>query len=298
MAKKIKKGRPLTRLGVVRKIVAEIPIEMYLGYREFMNAIIKQTKEQVSRYSMEAFAKDCGFENPRLMQAILQGERNLSLNKGEVLARSLKLVGQRRLYFLTLIEYCNAKDPVETSTHFQLLLQRKQKLLPKGKTRSMLIYLSDWIYPVIREMIQFDPKNADPQTLCENMYYKVNPRQAQEAVQLLLQLGLLEDKNGKLQATSEQIFPTREIINHASVAYHQKSSEKMSASILEVPSKLAEFNTAVVTVDQDRIPWLRGKMHELLSELFDLDSEKSEKEQAVVQVQLNFLQVSKQKKQE
>jgi plasmid maintenance system antidote protein VapI len=114
---------PQARDAMLAEACAAIPITAFFDYREYLGAVYQWLKSRVDAYSYLRFAEDLGFSRTNVLHLVIHGKRKLGVKTSQRLVKSLGLQATERQFFLTLVEYCNLREPALRELFFQRLLQ-------------------------------------------------------------------------------------------------------------------------------------------------------------------------------
>jgi uncharacterized protein (TIGR02147 family) len=105
-------------------------------------------------------------------------------------AEAMKLKKKERDYFLALVQFNQAKDPGERERH-----QRKLEGFTAFKAKHLgperYRLLEKWYYIAVRELLHFLPFRGDLKALGAMLDPPITAKQAEEALSLLLDLGMV-----------------------------------------------------------------------------------------------------------
>lgn len=162
----------------------------YLDYRELLRQWYALKKAGNPRFSYRLLARKVGFSSAGFFTLILQGKTNISLDMADNFAEAMKLKKTERDYFLALIQYNQAKDPGQKERH-QRKLERFSAFKVKHLGPDRFRFLEKWYYIAVRELLTFLPFRGDFKALGAMLEPPITAKQAEEAMALLLELGMV-----------------------------------------------------------------------------------------------------------
>ncbi len=191
----------------------------YLNYREFLKDATQELKEKTS-FNLRAFAKSAGIRAPGYLKMVIEDKRSLTEETAAKFAIALGLEKKEKKFFETLVLYNQTSDPDQKKKYFEKL----NKLLPRSqdfmKEKRENRYYSRHYYVCIREMVVLKDFREDYKWIAKRCFPKISPSQAKEAVDTLLDLGLLSrDENSKLVQT-ESFVHTEDRQTQIAETYH------------------------------------------------------------------------------
>jgi uncharacterized protein (TIGR02147 family) len=179
-----------------------------LNYREYLARWFASRKRLQPQYSGAIFAKKAGINSHTLLGMVIRGDRNLSADTTRAFVRALGLRGREALYFEKLVLFNQSKNSEDRAFYFDQLCSigstSSRKILTQIQDHAS--YLSHWYNVAIRELVAIDGFQADPAWIAKALKNKITPKQAHEAWELLLRLGMVEPvKGGRYRIVSPSI---------------------------------------------------------------------------------------------
>jgi uncharacterized protein (TIGR02147 family) len=242
-------------------------------------------------YSFRAFSKAAGFSSPNLLKLVMDGERNLSRDAAQKFAKGLGLTGTAAEYFVTLVEFNQAKlDNLKEG----LLLQLK-KLIPYKNRRNLgeetFQYLSHWIYPVAREMILLKEFRDDPYWISRQLVMDVQVEDISSAIRFLLKGGFIrKDEQGHYQVVDNMISSPDEIANLAVRNFHRQMLDQAKQSLEKLGVQEREFNALTLVLPESGLPELKSKIKAFVKEVHEwaVHASEAQSNDAIVQVNIQM----------
>lgn len=261
-------------------LAREVPVTGYLHYRDFLKALFVLAKSRDGNYSHEKFCEDLGFAGGNTVRLTISGHRKLSVKGAERVIQALKLTGTNRRYLLQLVKYNNARLLADRERYLQALLDIKSQSLTTVQDQKSLEYLTEWFFPVIREMAAMDDFKPDATWISSKLYGKLLPKQIQTCIETLETLGLITyDKGrGRYVRTDEQVSPARTVNELAIMRYHQTMLEIAKESLTRVEGHRLDVNALTVCISEKTAAKIRERLHAVCEEVFALERENSEPE--------------------
>ncbi|MDB5105879.1 MAG: hypothetical protein JWP91_3568 [Fibrobacteres bacterium] len=162
----------------------------FLDYRNLLRQWYAQKKAENPRFSYRLLARKVGYSSAGFFTLILQGKSNISLTMADRFAEAMKLKKKEREYLLALILFNQAKDAGEKERY-----QRKLESFTAFKVKHLgperFRFLEKWYYIAVRELLTFMPFRGDFKALGAMLEPPISAEQAEEALSLLLELGMV-----------------------------------------------------------------------------------------------------------
>jgi uncharacterized protein (TIGR02147 family) len=191
----------------------------YLDYRQFLRDYTQNLKARKA-FNLRTFAKAAGIKAPGYLKMIIDGRRNLTQKTADKFALALGLSSRESEYFTVLVQYNQTKNPDEKRDYFDTLISLRPRsqhfVLEKRQNR----YFSRHYYVCVREMVALKDFREDYKWMAKRCLPQISPMQAREAVETLLELGLLKrDVDGNLIQV-ENFIATQDRNTQEVEAYH------------------------------------------------------------------------------
>lgn len=191
----------------------------YLDFRKFLKDLTQELKSK-RQFNLKRFSDKAGIRSQGFLKMVIDGDRRLTTDMSEAFCRALNIKGREKLYFDTLVQYNQARDPDQRREYFEMLsdLRPKSERFSLEKRRHR--YLTHDYYVTIREMVTLDDFREDCDWIGKRCAPPVSAGEAKEAIDTLLELGLLRrDGSGKL-VTAQGFVSTGDRNTQALEAYH------------------------------------------------------------------------------
>jgi uncharacterized protein (TIGR02147 family) len=270
-----------------------VNIFTYLDYRQFLKDKFKELKSTRKSFSHRAFAKMAGFSSSNFVMLVMQGKRNLSSEAIQKVAKGLKLKKAEAEFFENLVRFNQASGDDEKNFYYSRISSNRQYAKSKPLEKGQFDYYSNWYIPAIREMVLLEDFKEDPEWIAQKLSPQITAREAEAALKLLLDLGLLvRDKSGKLIQEDRHISSGDEVSSLAVKNFQRDMIEKAAASIDATPAKLREIGSVTFAVKKEKLAEAKRMIREFRSKLSGFLAEE-EKADAVYQFNLQVFNLSK-----
>ncbi len=260
----------------------------FLDYREYLRAYYEAAKANMPAFSYRYFSRKAGFTSPNFLKLVIEGKRNISADSVERFAVALKLSESERRFFGDLVAFNQATSAQEKNKAFERVSASRRFRKARRLEHGYFMYLSRWYYPAIREMVARADFIEDPAWIAGQLLPPIAPRQAQEGLEMLLELGLLSrDECGKLHRGEASVTTGHEVRSLAIVNYHRQMLERASESIELVSREHRDISALTVCIAPERVADFKARIHafwEVLMELGDSD----ERPTRVYQLNMQF----------
>lgn len=256
------------KLVIIYARVRSMRIFDFNNYKEFVNKRIRMMPNK-GRGQFQKISEHLRIHSS-LVSQILSGERHLTSEQGCELAEYLGLNPLETDFLLNLIEEERAGS---VKLRANLKRQREKMLVqakalvsrfPKGTTLSdgnKAIYYSHWYYSAILLLIQipgFDTADIVTEKLA------LSALEARTAIEFLVSVGLMSEKNGKLQCLQSWMAVPK---HSTHVLRHHTNWRLKAVSHLQKNNDTDISFTAPVTLSKKDARLLKEKLEAWISEM-------------------------------
>lgn len=237
--------------AVERPVVAR-----YTDYRDFLRAMIGYLKATRRGFSYRSFALKAGFSSPSFLKLVADGQRNLSNESVDRVARGLGLDRREGEIFEALVDLGQSETDERRArawTRISRLAQRD----PVGRLASDQFEMYSRWYPfVLRELASLPDFDEDADALGRRLRFPVRTDEIKRALSRLEALGLLKrGAGGKLEPADKNLTSGPEVRTLAVRSFHRQMLKLAETALDQVPP--AERNITGVTVPLTRTQYQR-----------------------------------------
>jgi uncharacterized protein (TIGR02147 family) len=184
----------------------------YSDYRKYLSDYYADKKQTLKGFSHRYFLGKAGLKGPNFLKDVMESRKNLSPASTNKFARALDLSKRELKYFSNLVLFNQAKKPKEKQRYFDALSGFARKSEVQKIQKAQYGYFSKWYNVVIREYIHCHKFYDDYKALSKTIRPRITIQQAQKAVGLLLNLGMIRlGQDGCYELTSPIISTGPEI---------------------------------------------------------------------------------------
>lgn len=176
----------------------------YTDYRKFLKDYFEFKKKLNKNFSYRYFCQKAGVSSPSYLHNIIKGIRRITPKSIDKIIKGLGFLPYEANYFRLLVNYCESTDEEEKEIFAKEMERIRETTRFYTIKESQEVFYRDWYIPVIRElMVSVDWKN-DYKFLASLLYPPITEEQAKEAVEILLNTGLVSvDENGRYYEENE-----------------------------------------------------------------------------------------------
>lgn len=267
-----------------------ISIFNYLDYRDYLKDYYAHSKRTNPKFSYKYFAIRAQLAAPHLLCMVMNGQRNLSRDVLQKVAKGLALRSGERHYFETLVAFNQAKAPEAKRYYFGLLSG-----LRRGKPGTLLSaaqyeYLSNWFFPVIRELVAFPDFSDDPRWICAKLARRISARDARRAVETLLHLGLVtRTDDGKYLQTDAGLTTGDDVAGVAVVEFHEQMMALARDILKTTCGKRREISATTAAVSQQQFEEIKSMVRDFRRRVEDYLTHNPGKPDSVYQINIQMI---------
>ncbi len=248
----------------------------YLDYRAYLKDSFEELKTRRESFSHRAFAKMAGFSSSNFPMLVMQGKRNLSTEGIQKVATALKLKKSESEFFEHLVRFNQAGTDKERNFYYSRIASNRRYVSARPLEKEQFDYYSKWYIPAIREMILLKDFNEDPAWIASRLNPRISPREAEEALKLLLDLGLVvRDQSGKLMQQDCHITSGDDVASLAMANFQREMIERAAKSIETTPADKREIGSVTFAISKDKLAEAKTMMREFRSKLAGFLAEES-----------------------
>lgn len=247
----------------------------YIDYRAFLGDYYVAAKSNNSAFSYRYFARKAGYSSPNFLKLVIDGKRNLSPDSIDRFSIALRLNRSEKRFFADLVAFDQAETPRDRNRAFERVAASRRFRSARRLDNGFFEYLSNWYYPVIREMTARADFEEDPAWIAAELYPPIKPAEAARALELLLELGLVvRDEDGVLTRGEPSLTTGHEVRSLAIGNYHRQMLERAADSIEIVKRERRDISATTVCISMELVPELKQRIHgfrEVINDLCDRD---------------------------
>ncbi len=254
----------------------------YLDYRAYLGAYYVAKKKASPTFSYRAFARRAGLKAPNHLKRVTDGERNLSDESAVRYADALALSDDEAAYFCELVRFTQARVQSEKSASYRRLTQFRGYRRAHRLDRQQDRYHSEWYIPAIRELLGHADFRADPAWIASHLVPTITEKQANEALEVLIELGMLRRrKNGEVERADQVVSTGPETSLLHVVHYHRAMMDRAMESIDIVPKEQRDISGVTLCIREDTLPKLKERLQSFRKEIISMEAAEGEGERVV-----------------
>lgn len=182
----------------------------YTDFRLFLKDFIEEKKKSSYGFSLRFLASkmDC---NPGFLHRVLKGERKLSAEYQLKLHKVLKLSKKEKSFFDLLVNFNQAKKPLEKEYYFNELKKYKSSKIYIVSRKQYALY-GEWYNVAIRELINVIPVYDTSDSTCKRIASYMSPdvktSEIKKSLEILIDTGIIEKRVSGRYYLKEKLITT------------------------------------------------------------------------------------------
>ncbi len=188
----------------------KLSILEYTDFRLYLKDFIEEKKKTHYGFSLRFLASkmDC---NPGFLHRVLKGERKLSPEYQLKLHKVLKLGKKEKTFFDLLVNFNQAKKPLEKEHYFNELKKYKKSKIYTVSQKQHALY-GEWYNIAIRELINIIPVYDTNDATCKRIANYLSPEvklsEIKKSLNILIETGIIEKRVSGRYFLKEKLIST------------------------------------------------------------------------------------------
>jgi len=225
-------------------------IFIYTDYREYLKAYFDKRKKNDPKFSHRYLSRRLGLTSPNFIMMVMQGKRNLTRTLRFRISEEFHHLPKEAEYFECMVCFTQAKNIREKDLYFNKMARLRQKTDVNKIEERQYEYYANWFNPVIRELITHPDFKGDPVWLAKKILPRISSSQAKNAVELLLELGLIENKNSTYSQNSKLISTGPQVTSLALANFHRSMAKKAAEAMDTIPREERDMTACTINLSK------------------------------------------------
>lgn len=217
-------------------------IYTYSDYRLYIKDFIQEKRSHNPSFSDRCAALKIGISSGSLTR-ILNGTRHVGESVANKMIEFLGLRKNEGQYFLLLVKYAKADNEAKRTEVYQLIKNLQLQLhsiIPEDKH----LFFENWYNLAIYELLRVKPEINNLQNIGDNLIPIVSESKIKKSIDLLLQLGYIEQTDNKTFKVKNSFLSTGERWDGDAIHALQIIMSQLAVEALNrFPKKERDFST-------------------------------------------------------
>lgn len=259
----------------------------FISYRKYLQHWFDTKKKENSRYSHRLFSRLMQQSSPSYLRDVIDGRRNVTPSHIERFEKALAIDSESFEYFVNLVTLEQSKDDDERHRAYERIAAAQRKNSARVLEGESYQYILRWECPAIRELATRPDFKPNPDWIATTLQPNISPERAQEALNILANLGMLNTlDDGSIELSDGTLATPVEVFDLAAQKYHQEMLRLASESIARFPANERHLMGVTVSIPKSLIPKIKKEFSDFAFRMLDMcDSNEEERDQTC---QLNF----------
>jgi uncharacterized protein (TIGR02147 family) len=270
--------------------MSSITVYQYQSARDYLKDMIADQKRVDPEFSIRRFCRQSALGSHALLIMLLNGKRKMTLKQVPAFAQAFKMSSLERMYFQTLIQLDNARSEEEQDLCKLWLNDLNPKPEMKMVEVEQFHVISNWIHMAILTLAKIEGAKITAENVYTLVNEKVSLSECRQAIERLLDLRLLEEKDGSLKPTHSWIRTKDDVSNRGAREYHKQVLKLATDAIEEQGPDIREFQSFALTLPHGKISLAKDLIRKFRNQLvLALESEPGHE---VYQCNLQFFRLT------
>lgn len=265
----------------------------YLDYREWLHDWFLWKKEVNPNYSYRVFSRFAQLA-PGTLNNVIHGRRRPNAETIAGLAKGAEMSSAELSFFTSLVELEEAPDLKTRNEVLRRVLEHPEVQEIRRLEGQHARYLSHWYFVAIRELAQLPGFKRDPEWIAARLYHGIDAARASEALEVLLDLGLLvEDGAGGLRPAELRLETAAQVAGGAFINHHEEMMSLSAEALRGVPPEERYFGTVTLTVSEEVLSGLQQECIDFLHRVMNLTDQPGLVPTRVIQLNLQLFPMTR-----
>ncbi len=223
----------------------------YLNYRLYLNDFFEEEKGKSDGITKALLMKKMNISSSGFLTNVLAERSNLTKLQAEEVADYLSLGKYEKPYFLTLVEFNQAKS-IELKNELCDELYSIRKLKVKNLDDEQLSLFTEWYYVVIRELVNYISIKDDYKFVAKQVNPSIRPHQAKKAIKSLEKAGLIKQNDyGYYEQVDKHISAAKEVENLNIANFQLKTMDLAKRAFEKIDFAERDISTMSMTFSSE-----------------------------------------------
>lgn len=242
-------------------------VTSFVTYQEYLESLYNEVKSKVKPYSWIEFANDLGFSRTNVLRLFVNNERLLTSKAATKISLALGFVGSEKRYFENLVKFQNSKNTQERDQYFIKMLAEKNRKTYTSLDDRQSKYLSEWYFPVLREIYANSHSLQEPEDIRDALYFPLRLDTIKLALDQLLKMEyLVKDESGKIGIKDSLVETPKHVDSLSVTRFHQQMIDLGKESLTRVKEDERSIQALTVRLNPQSFAKLEEKLSQLIAE--------------------------------
>lgn len=265
----------------------------YLSFRDFLGDYYTAAKANLPQFSYRYFSRRAGFSSSNFLKLVIDGKRNLGTDSVDKIASAVGLSASEHRFFAHLVAFEQSETPEDRARHLDAITATQRFLEAKPLDGLLFDYLSRWYNVAIRELAARSDFQDDPAWIAAELRPTIREKDAREALEVLLRLGLLERLDDGTLSRGEPTLDAGHEVQAVGVRrFHRQMLERAAEAMDDVPASERDISAMTVCIRADSIGELKQRLRDFREHIMGY-CDSQEDTDVVYQINLQLFPLSR-----
>jgi uncharacterized protein (TIGR02147 family) len=264
----------------------------YIDYKKFLSDWRKAEKQRNPGLTHEYLCHALGQKNRSYFNDIEMGRKCIGPEVLERITKLMELEGREAKYFRALVGYGQPASFQEKEFWFEQIVEMNntpKKIIEKETYQ----YFKEWWHAVVRSVLDTCKIDDDYAKLSGVLYGRITPRQAEESIELLSNLGLIQkDENGIWFPTDKAITTGDNVKDECMKQYQIANHDILRKIIEENAPGTHDSSLLTLSVTKKGLERIINRIRHLRSEIISIAHKDEGEADRVYQIAIHAYPVS------
>ena len=269
-----------------------VDLFQYTDYRKYLRDYYEAKRAVQKEFTHRHIAQAIGFKSTGTFAQILQGKTNMAPHTLANFVRFLGLKKDEADYFELLVLFSQSKGHAEKKRYFEKIISFPKSNLKQVDSTQYAFY-EKWHYSVIREVLAFHPFKDDYRELARLLEPPIATSEAQKAIKLLSELGLIRRNEAGVYEKSDPVITSG--YDTRSLAVNQFIIETLDlakVALDQLPREERSLSALTLSLPEDGYAMIEEKVKNFRRELLEL-ARNCQDPKRVIQVNFQIFPVTR-----
>jgi len=223
----------------------------FSDFRAYLEAYFVYLKAKSPKLSKRQWSANIHYSlaDGSQISRVLNGRKNASTSLVKKLIEYFGFTGTEMEYFQNLVAFNQSTSPKEKTKLFEKLSQFKNSFA-RQMNKKEYKFFKEWYFPPIWSYLSTNPKNSDAKQIATALGHKVSVPEIKQALEIMLQLGLIVKVANGFKVTGEHVRTPEELKDITLMEYNKQFLQKSIERLEEVDAAQRQYNTMVISCSQ------------------------------------------------
>ncbi len=225
--------------------------------------MIRFRKATEKGFSVHRAAKQLRRVSPALVSLVVQGKRNLTLDRLDEFAKLMSLNASEKVYFRNWVGQLEGKDFIETAS------------APRSRQDVGTGILSDWLNVYVKDLFLLPAVQKNPELIEKLLLPVATPKRVSKAIEFLLREGYLRRTLDGGIVVETQLAVVEPAAPSKRIRQFHKGAMSLAKLALELyPKEERMANTQIMALNESSLAELNELIADFAEKLKDFSSRK------------------------